>query len=172
MPNKQTARKDTKHRVHQSDGFAVWFGKLVPPPGRPNRVPSLFKVVGEKLPVASLKEVQADIVEQQLPTTGVYVAHDSMGAPRYSGRGDIFGRLKSHFTKHRRELAYFSFYVVEDKKHEREIETLVIRAAGSLLHFNNKKKRVDIAPGNIRDFEAGTHFYERQMKKGKKKKKK
>ena len=38
---------------------------------------------------------------------------------------------------------------------------------GPLLEFNTRKKRVDIMPGNIRDYEAGTFFYERQYKKGK-----
>ena len=64
------------------------------------------------------------------------------------------------------ELVYFSFYVVLHKKHEREIETLLIRAAGPLLQFNTRKKRVSIMPGNIKDYEAGTFFYERQYKKG------
>jgi hypothetical protein len=97
---------------------------------------------------------------------GVYVAHDSMGFPRYIGRGAIFTRLKARKDAQPLELTYFSFYVVSEKKHEREIETLLIRAAGPLLQFNTRKKRVNIIPGNIRDYEAGTFFYERQYKKG------
>lgn len=58
--------------------------------------------------------------------------------------------------------------MVSDKKHEREIETLLIRAAGFLLEFNVRKKRTGIAHGNVRDFEVGTLFYERQQKKGRK----
>jgi hypothetical protein len=63
---------------------------------------------------------------------------------------------------------YFSFFVVSEKKHEREIETLLLRAAGFLLEFNERKKQVGVEHGNVRDFEAGTLFYERQKKKGKK----
>jgi hypothetical protein len=57
---------------------------------------------------------------------------------------------------------------MSEKKHEREVETLLIRAAGFLLQFNDRKKRVGIAPGNVHDYEAGTFFYERQYKKGRK----
>ena len=64
---------------------------------------------------------------------------------------------------------YFSFYVVEEKKHEREIETLLIRAAGPMLQFNTKKKRLTISAGNVLDYEAGTRFFERHYKKGKRK---
>jgi hypothetical protein len=60
----------------------------------------------------------------------------------------------------------FSFFVVEEKMHEREIETIMIRAAGPLLDFNSRKVRNDIKAGNVRDFEAGTKYIERQYKKG------
>ena len=83
---------------------------------------------------------------------------------RYIGRGNIFQRLAVH--KDALELKYFSFYVVEDKKHEREIETLIIRAAGPLLQFNTKKKRLSISVGSIKDYEAGTLFFERRYKRG------
>ncbi|MGC2745261.1 MAG: hypothetical protein WA672_18995, partial [Candidatus Angelobacter sp.] len=99
---------------------------------------------------------------------GVYVAHDSMGYARYIGRGSIFQRLTARKATQMLELKYFSFYVVKEKKHEREIETLLIRAAGPLLQFNTKKKRLTISAGNIRDYEAGTLFFERHYKKGKK----
>ncbi|HKF05814.1 MAG TPA: hypothetical protein VKB49_26075, partial [Candidatus Sulfotelmatobacter sp.] len=66
------------------------------------------------------------------------------------------------------ELKYFSFYVVEEKKHERELETLLIHSAGPLLQFNTKKKRLTISAGSVRDYEAGTLFFERRYKKGKK----
>lgn len=64
---------------------------------------------------------------------------------------------------------YFSFFVVADKVHEREIETIMIRAAGPLLDFNDRKVRIDIQAGSVRDFEAGAEYVERQYKKGKKK---
>jgi hypothetical protein len=57
---------------------------------------------------------------------------------------------------------YFSFYVIKEKIHEREVETLLIRAAGPSLEFNTRKKRVGIRPGNVGDFEAGTLFFERR----------
>ncbi|MDA8049641.1 MAG: hypothetical protein M0002_06495 [Rhodospirillales bacterium] len=66
------------------------------------------------------------------------------------------------------ELAYFSFFVVEAKIHEREVETTMIRAAGRLLDFNTRKIRNDIQPGDVRDFEPGTTYFERQYKRGKK----
>jgi hypothetical protein len=91
-----------------------------------------------------------------------------MGCPRYIGRGDIFNRLEARRKAQPLELKYFSFYVVSEKKHEREIETLLIRAAAFLLEFNTRKKRTGIAHGNIRDFEVGTLFYERQQKRGRK----
>ena len=95
-----------------------------------------------------------------------------MGAARYIGRGSVFSRLAAHKKEHPHELVYFSFYIVEEKQHEREIETLLIRAAGPQLEFNDRKKRIGINSGNIRDYEPGTSFYERQAKKGRKRKKK
>jgi len=88
------------------------------------------------------------------------------GCARYAGRGQIFGRLSSHFKAHPTELVYFSFYIIGNKKHEREVETALIRVASHLLLFNSRKKRDDIEPGNVRDYEPGTLFFERQRKKG------
>ena len=93
---------------------------------------------------------------------GVYMAHDSMGAVRYIGRGKVFTRLKTRKREHPHELVYFSIFIVNDKQHEREIETLLIRAAGPQLEFNDRKKRIGIETGDIHDFEPGTKFYERQ----------
>jgi len=123
--------------------------------------------MGEKLPFEALSAVKKHLKEQGYTTQGVYVAHDSMGCPRYIGRGSIFARLEARKKAQQLELEYFSFYVVSEKKHEREIETLLIRAAGFLLEFNDKKKRVGIQAGNVRDYEAGTVFYERRYKYGK-----
>lgn len=134
--------------------------------GRPAKTEHLFRVVGEKLPFACLAKVKAHLKDTGLTSQGVYIAHDSMGCPRYIGRGNIFSRLEARYKAQPIELEYFSFYVVSEKKHEREVETLLIRAAGFLLEFNTKKKRVGIAPGNVHDYESGTIFYERQRKKG------
>ena len=137
--------------------------------GHPGKTPNLFSYVGEKLPFETLDAVRKDVTARTSDVEGIYIAHDSMGCSRYIGRGNVFGRLAARKHEQPDEVVYFSFYLVKDKKHEREIETLLIRAAGFLLEFNDRKKRVGISPGNITDYEAGTHFYERQRKKGKKK---
>jgi len=146
--------------------WVVKFGKLKPGAGNPGKVKNLFRIVGEKIPYGALDEVK--LVSAGITRQGVYIAHDSIGCPRYIGRGDIFGRLAKRQEAHSDELVYFSFYVVADKKHEREVETLLIRGAGFLLEFNQRKKHVNIKPGDIKDYEAGTEFFERQTKKGKK----
>jgi hypothetical protein len=143
-------------------------GEVELAPGRPRKVKSLFSVVAEKIPFACLSDVQKDMESRGLPTAGIYLAHDSMGAVRYAGRGNIFQRLRARKSSQRLELQYFSLYVITNKNHEREVETLVIRASSYLRAFNTRKKRPTIEPGNIRDYEAGTYFYERQLKKGKK----
>jgi hypothetical protein len=163
-----TTKSVTSTLSGEYDGWKVKNGELKRGKGRPGLVEHLFRVVAEKLPLSSLDAVKKHLTKEKPLFKGIYVAHDSMGCPRYIGRGDIFGRLKSHAKAHPRELHYYSFYVVKENKHEREIETLLIRAAGPLLHFNDRKKRVDIEPGRVSDFEAGTLFYERQRKKGKK----
>jgi len=99
------------------------------------------------------------------------MAHDSMGMARYGGRGRIFSRLRSHHVKYPKELLYFSFYVIKSKKHERELETAILRAAGPQMILNKRKVRANINPGNVSDYEPGTMFFERQQRKGKKKKK-
>jgi hypothetical protein len=170
-------------KIFENSRWTVCFGELRKPAkvgrakvGRPPKdepVP-LFKLIGEKLPYASLKEVRAHVRAQLdgKAANGVYVAHDSMGCPRYIGRGKIFQRLEARQRAQVLELEYFSFYVVEKKWHEREVETLLIRCAGFLLEFNEKKKRVGIAPGNVRDYEPGTLFYERHYRRGRQSSKK
>jgi len=171
MANKSALTKMTHTSVFKGELWNVQFGELKRHQGNPGRTGHLFRVIGEKLPYEALaavkKHVKEHAEEKGFKSNGVYIAHDSMGFPRYIGRGNIFARLKARKDAQELELVYFSFYVVSEKKHEREIETLLIRAAGPLLQFNTRKKRVDIMPGNIRDYEAGTFFYERQYKKGK-----
>ncbi len=145
------------------------YGELKRGQGRPGKVVPLFSVVGEKLPYGSLGDVAKRVAVDFATKQGVYIAHDSMGYARYVGRGQIFTRLKAHLKAHPRELHYFSFFIVKEKMHEREIESLLIRAGGPHLHFNTKKRRIDIEAGDVRDFEPGTCFFERQMKRGRKK---
>lgn len=128
----------------------------------------LFRVIGEKLPFESIHSVEKYMKRKGMTRAGVYLAHDSMGCTRYIGRGNIFSRLIERQKAQVLELKYFSFYVVNEKKHEREIETLLIRAAGPLLEFNTKKKRVTIRAGNLLDYEAGTKFFERRYERGQK----
>lgn len=167
---KATSTKAVEKNVWSKDGWTVVSGDLKRGQGRPAKTAPLFTVVAEKLPFGSLDDVKRELTLLKIKPFGVYAAHDSMGTPRYLGRGAIFSRLKSHLKAHPRELVYFSFFVVKEKIHERELETLAIRAAGDTLQFNSRKKRTGIAPGNVRDYEAGTRFFERQQKKGKKKK--
>ena len=147
--------------------WTVQYGELKRPQGRPQKTEHLFRVIGENLPFTALSAVKKHLKAMGHTYQGVYIAHDSMGCPRYIGRGNIFTRLESRKKAQPLELEYFSFYVVSEKKHEREVESLLIRAAGFLLEFNDRKKRVGIAPGAIKDYEAGTVFYERQRRKGK-----
>jgi hypothetical protein len=165
--NKSRATKVMKARVlPDAKCWTVHYGELKRGQGRPPKTEHLFRVIGEKLPYEALPAVKRHLKTAGHTYQGVYVAHDSMGCPRYIGRGNIFSRLEARKKAQQLELEYFSFYVVSEKKHEREIETLLIRAAGFLLEFNDRKKRVGIEAGNVRDYEAGTIFYERQYKKG------
>ena len=152
--------------VWSDESWSIRHGELRRPRGRPAGVEALFRAVAEKIPFGALDAVRRQCRENGIPETGVYVAHDSMGVARYIGRGKIFSRLRARQRAQRMELVYFSFYVVAEKNHEREIETLLIRSAGPQLHFNDRKKRVDIQPGSVKDYEAGTMFFERQYRRG------
>ena len=171
MATRKTARpkaastKTSEGSVWKDETWRVHCGNLCRRRGRPGKTKPLFLAVAEKLPYDCLESVRRDFRERGFPMNGVYIAHDSMGVPRYIGRGRIFNRLKLRRKTQPLELVYFSFYVVSEKIHEREIETLLIRAAATQLHFNTRKKRVDIESGNIRDYEAGTLFYERRRRR-------
>lgn len=165
---KGLSRKEVKSEIWSGDGWSVVAGQLVRGRGRPGKVEHLFRWVAEKLPYSSLASIKRTILSEGAGVEGVYLAHDSMGVARYGGRGRIFARLASHKKRYPRELTYFSFYIIEQKRHEREIETALIRAAGPQLLFNTRKKRDGIDPGSVRDYEPGTKFVERQRRRGKK----
>jgi len=171
MPGKRRRKAFLKKTVIKKVAmFSPWTivrGELTRGKGRPSNETGLFKVVAEKIPFKCLDKVRDDHKKNKFPRKGIYVAHDSMGVARYVGRGYIFSRLAARKNAFPLELKYFSFYIVESDKHERELETLVIRTSSHLLEFNEKKKRTSIEAGNIRDYEAGTCFYERQRTKGK-----
>ncbi|MGF1631255.1 MAG: hypothetical protein ACFCUT_17420 [Kiloniellaceae bacterium] len=158
--------KKVEAAVYQGDGWNVVWGKLRPRPGRPKKVKPLFKVVAEKLPFHSLRAVRTQLKEEGISGYGVYMAHDSMGVARYAGRGSIFHRLYAHQKNYPRELIYFSFFIIEEKAHEREIETAILRATGSQMLLNTRKVRTGIEVGNVGDYEPGTLFFERQKQKG------
>jgi len=167
---KRPSRKKVFESIWSEGSWKVVAGKLVPAPGRPPKTSHLFLLVAEKLPFECLAAVRKDMVTRKDHREGVYLAHDSMGTARYGGRGQIFSRLAAHKKKYPRELVYFSFYVVKDKKHERELETAILRAAGPQMILNTRKVRDSISRGNIHDYEPGTRFYERQGMRGRAKK--
>lgn len=164
---KKPSTKRVEWEIWSDDLWSVKTGRLVPAPGRPGRVKSLFRHVAEKIPYEAIDRVRKEFQANNWATEGVYIAHDSMGFARYVGRGQVFARLKARKKAASLELVYFSFYIVANKNHEREIETLMIRLGGPHLHFNERKKRVDIKAGNILDYEPGTRFVERQRRRGK-----
>ena len=168
--NKPVSRKSVNYpSVWRDSDWVVTAGQLVSR-GRPRKVRHLFTCVAEKLPFASLSKVHRILSDEKISTEGVYMAHDSMGVARYGGRGQIFTRLGSHRRKHPKQLIYFSFYVIENKNHERELENAILRAAGAQMILNERKTGDGIYPGRVTDYEAGAYFFERQRVRGKRKK--
>jgi hypothetical protein len=166
--NKKSSKKVVSVNFGVNGPWKVVGGELRRSKGRPDKTENLFSMVAEKIPFAFLDKVRKLVVhpDYDYDTQGVYVAHDSMGWPRYIGRGEVFSRLKARKKQKSAELHYFSFYFIKNKKHTREIETLMIRTAGSILSFNDKKRRIDQLTGRVDDYEPGTAFIERQSKKG------
>lgn len=167
--NRKPSKKKVEKKIWSGDGYVVVPGRLIPGPGRPGKTGTLFQFVGEKLPYACLSEVAKYVKTNSDDVEGVYLAHDSFGIARYGGRGDIFGRLATHKRKYGKELLYFSFFIIARKAHEREIETALLRAAGSQMALNQRKVRSRLEIGNVTDYEPGTKFVERQAQRGKKK---
>jgi hypothetical protein len=165
---KAPARKRTDSTsIYGDDEWEVKRGRLVPGRGRPPRVRPLFVALGEKLPFGSLGDVERDMRKHLGPgLNGIYLAHDSMGQVRYIGRGQIFTRLRARRATQQLELTYFSFYIMKNKNHEREVETVLIRAVGLQSYFNQRKKQDTILAGDVRDFEPGTLYYERKFHRG------
>ncbi|MCO6045545.1 hypothetical protein NG895_16660, partial [Aeoliella sp. ICT_H6.2] len=123
----------------QGHGWKVRTGRLKPGRGRPHKVQPIFQVVAEKIPFEALSGIMKDLIAHGYLLEGVYLAHDSMGVARYGGRGQIFTRLSTHKRNYPQELHYFSFYIINDKNHEREIETAILRAAGPQMVLNTRK---------------------------------
>lgn len=170
---KKVGRKVTNMEVlFTNNQWRVVEGRIVPPRGRPPKTKGLFTIIGEKIPFEAVEKIKKAVTQEYGTVYGIYVAHDSMTLPRYIGRGDIFNRLSARKKAHSNELYYFSFYVVEEKVHEREIETLLIHITSTLLQFNERKKKVNLEAGSVLDFEVGTKFIQRQKKRGRTSKKK
>src|ERR1700686_2611691 len=150
--------------VHSKGAWKVKHGRLQRQLGRPGKLQPLFKVIGEKIPFEALNDVFRDLRSNHpdIGLNGIYMAHDSMGQVRYVGRGQVFGRLRARKRAQQLELAFFSFYIGMNKKHEGEIETLLIRAVGAMAYFNSKMKREDIGTGRVEVYEPGTIVYERR----------
>jgi hypothetical protein len=144
----------------------VRVGELRPVGRKSPKANPLFKYVAEKLPWEALPFVSKYLKDHKVKRVGVYMAHDSFGVARYGGRGNIFSRLRSHKRKYSRELVYFSFYIIENKTHEREIENVILRAAGPQMVLNQRKVRDGIDPGWVGDYEPGTKFFRRKYARG------
>jgi hypothetical protein len=73
--------------------------------------------------------------------SGIYVLyHGAM--PVYIGRGMIFSRLKQHSHEVSRKNQYwdrFSWFVVANTKHERELESLLLEALPFYVRSLNKQ---------------------------------
>jgi hypothetical protein len=152
--------------VFESADWSVLVGELTPTINASRKSDHLFKYVAEKLPWDSLGKVLGYLRREGSKRTGVYMAHDSFGVARYGGRGAIFARLRSHKRKYPKELVYYSFYIIESRTHEREIENVILRAAGPQMVLNQRKVRDGIDPGRTGDYEPGTKFFRRKYARG------
>ena len=159
-------RRVDMHVVFQDNNWDVWVGELRRGAKSRAQPDHLFKYVAEKLPWASLDKVLGFLRKLGVDRQGVYMAHDSFGVARYGGRGRIFARLRSHKRKYPKELVYYSFYIIASKTHEREIENVILRAAGPQMVLNQRKVRVGIDPGGVIDYEPGTKFFRRKYSRG------
>ncbi len=151
--------------VYQDDDWFVLAGELRPTASHAGS-DHLFKYLAEKLPWASLSKVSNHLKRLNVKRQGVYMAHDSFGVARYGGRGNIFSRLRNHKRKYPRELVYYSFFIIESKTHERDIENVILRAAGPQMLLNQRKVRDGIDPGAVGDYEPGTRFFRRKYARG------
>src|SRR5437899_1144480 len=100
--------KLTKHiteRVFSDHSqWTVHYGQLKRRKGNPG-TESLFLLVGEKLPYDALPDVKKHVLAKKYKPQGVYLAHDSMGCPRYIGRGsNVLSRLETRKKAQKLEL--------------------------------------------------------------------
>lgn len=127
------------------------------------RTTSFLTLTGELLPRDSWSELPANI-------SGVYVLFDSSETARYVGiSNDVRTRLGKYFAGHlqadddKRTVAVsFSVFMVSNRKHARELESLLIHVLGPALFLNKRKqRRYGIRP-DVKVFEAGTLLLQRR----------
>jgi hypothetical protein len=84
---------------------------------------------------------------------GVYILFDG-STPVYVGRGNIKQRIAKACTSRRRGQCWdhFSWYVVPDKRHEQELEALLLRMLPPHLRMLNRQ-RGKLAQAEKHDFE-------------------
>jgi hypothetical protein len=72
---------------------------------------------------------------------GIYILFDG-STPMYVGRGNIRQRIQSAVKSKRSGQCWdhFSWYVVPDKKHEQEIEALLLRMLPPHLRMLNRQR--------------------------------
>jgi hypothetical protein len=106
----------TKRRIEvvykDNEQWTVLYGELQRRQGRPTLTEHLFRIVGEKLPFEALSKVRKHLIGEGYLSQGVYVAHDSMGCPRYIGRGNIFQRLDARYRAQPPELSWGQVYIL------------------------------------------------------------
>ena len=91
---KNSSTKQANSKVCENDHWTIVMGELKRSRGRPNNTQPIFKMIGEKIPFVFLNQVENKRSEAKRSTNGIYIAHDSMGYPRYIGRGKIFARWR------------------------------------------------------------------------------
>ncbi len=140
--NKGASRKTVTVKIGPTRGpWKVVGGHLKRARGNPGKIDNLFALVAEKIPFDFIDDLHKTVRTRDYGTQGVYVAHDSMGWPRYIGRGEVFSRLKARHRINAEELKYFSLYIIKNKKHTREIETLMIRVQTQLSQYATRAAR-------------------------------
>jgi hypothetical protein len=108
--SKKPSAKSGEGKLCGDQNWTVVLGRLMRSPGRPGKAKSLFKFVGEKIPYVFLNDVRKHFKAEGISANGVYIAHDSMGYPRYIGRGNIFIRLETRRKQQILELSCFFIF--------------------------------------------------------------
>lgn len=130
---------------------------------RGRRKPSFLTLIGEMLPRESWLELPDHV-------SGVYVLFDSSETARYVGiASDVRARLRQYFTGRLKDdddkraiTASFSVFMVSNRKHARELESLLVHVLGPALFLNERKQRAFGVRPDAKVFEAGTLVLQRR----------